>query len=137
MPDSTGKEVAPYVLEERRSHFSWGAEHVVAEIVFWISNTIVGGIAYDALKGLVSDLLDNRQLESGPLERQEAEGIAAWTLSERYSVDDGSLELVEERTEPVGAFFAYRSGSWRYEVTIQSESGYATVARVRRLRFPA
>lgn len=130
--DDTGAELANYVAESKRLHFSWGAEHSVAEALFWIANAAASGYVYDRIKGVLQNLRDQGSANHAP-DLEEAVALAKWTIAARYKVDEDGLRLVADDRDEAGVVgLRLENDEHGFDVTVAGREGFTTVIHVRR-----
>lgn len=129
---NTGLELAPHLVESKRSHVSWGADHSAGEILFWVANSAASGLAWDQIKAFVRDAR-GRAEQSGPVDRDDGIALARWTVAERYQIEDEAILLAADETDATGSLTAeFTAPGLKFRVEVAGREGGATVVHVRR-----
>jgi hypothetical protein len=140
----------PYVVGQRRTYMSWGADasaqQILLEASAWGVGTgvaaVFGNAVYDALKAavlkLATEARSRAEWDPEPLGEEEAVQRARWHLIRHFELDTDeetgdrqSLALAGEEERSDGSrVVRFRDGDRRYEVEFVDEAGLVAIGRI-------
>lgn len=125
-----GVDSPTFVMERRKTTFSWGADAAHLEILVLVGDALFGyalGKGLDKLGGAI-----NERLRGAPVPRstvEEVEGQARQRIAVRYDTNGARLVLLESRAsdDDVTVVLCEPDRRTKYEVTVKAYGGSAQV----------
>ncbi len=147
-PDETAREVliavdpaglgVPFVVEARRTYYSWGVEGASWTVVLNVAVTAIASTPAQMISDLLIDLIrqrGRRDTARQALSLQEAGQRARWLVSRRYGGPDQEYQVLADDERPADGGWTIDLGApdgTRYVVDLGLADGLPDSHRIRR-----